>query len=226
MSRLNGQRWFLTYAQVNDELFDADILADALFLLSPEWLEVAHEQHQDGGSHYHVVIVFASRRQKPMSWFDVLGHHPNIKSIKNGGRDLFYRRHYIRKGEKGTHDTSHKDEPCDYDAITYFRGTPPPYSSTDAAERLSYGDILDTANSAKHFLQLVRQHRPSDFVLKNDAIEGFAVKYFANPQEYTPLYPADSYIVPAPVDAWVAEVFGEVCFFLIPARSPVPPFMY
>jgi len=211
--RLNGIRYFLTYSQVNDENLDLDHLADALLLTGPHWLEAAEEHHQDGGRHFHVVIVYKTRRQQAVStYFNVAGFHPNIKAIRNGGKDLYHRRHYIRKEEKGTHDPSHKDEDCDYAGIPTVRGDVPPYSSTDAPERDDWGAIVEQSGSRAEFLDRVRSAFPKDFVLKYDAIEHYAQRFYNTPSEFVPKYTRDSFTVPAELDEWVANTFAEVCF--------------
>lgn len=210
MARLNGLRYFLTYAQVNDANFNCDTFADALQLLQPSWLEIVQEHHQDDGIHYHAVIVFSSRRQQTMAYFDVGGYHPNIRSIKNGGRDLYYRRHYLRKGDLPAHDTAHKDHDCEYTTEVTARGAVPPYSTVDTAERDDWGSIVEQSVNRHEFLERIKQSYPKDFVLKNDNIEAFASKYYSQPEEYVPKYPRETYTVPAVVDEWVAECFSEV----------------
>ena len=229
--RLNGIRYFLTYSQLNDELIDADAVADALFLLNPSWLEVCREFHQDDGIHYHAVIVFRTRRQQQVAtYFNILpsgdrpgGYHPNVKPIKNANKDLYYRRHYIRKEDKAAHDTSHKDGECDYTGIPTVRGDAPPYSDIDTAERDDWGAIIEESADRSEFLERVRKSYPKDFVLKHDAILGYAASYYAQPQDYIPDYPRESYTVPPAMDAWIDEVLGEVIF--VPARSREPPFV-
>jgi len=206
MPRLNAQRFFLTYSQAD---LSIDDLADFLFNTHhPSWLEVANEQHADGGQHFHVVIVFPARFQGQMGCFDFEDHHPNIQTIKHGKRDIFRVRHYIRKEEKAAHSPEHNAAPCDYTGEPLTRGDVPPYSAT--TECLDYGAILDRATDSADFLKLVRQHRPADFVLRNDAIEQFASHHFNAPSVYVPKYAADSFVVPAAVDEWMEQVFSEV----------------
>lgn len=221
--RLDGVRYFLTYAQVNNDTFTAESFATALFQLSPApaWLEVAAEKHQDDGLHYHAVVVFRERIQKPLTWFDVDGYHPNIRAIRNGGRDLYHRRHYIRKEEKGKHDVSHRDEPCDYTGVPAARGAVPDYTNTEAPERDDWGTIVEESVDRADFLQRVKSSFPKDFVLKHDQIIGYATRYFAQPAPYQPPWPRESYTVPPCVDAWIAEIFSEVGMLAFDARSRV-----
>lgn len=222
-ARLNGLRYFLTYAQVNDPNINCDAVADALFALQPTFVEVCQEQHQDDGIHYHAVICFKQRRQQAVAtYFNILGYHPNVKPIKNGGKDLYYRRHYLRKEDKGAHDTSHKDEPCDYTGEPTSRGEVPPYSTVDQAGGDDWGTIVEQSGCRDEFLNRIKSAFPKDFVLKYDAIEHYAQRFYSAPAQYIPQYPAASFSVPPVVDEWVTECFSEVSFF-IPARSHVPP---
>lgn len=213
-ARLNGLRYFLTYAQVNDANLNCDTFADALFSLDPVplFVEVCQEYHQDDGIHYHAVVVFRNRVQKPIAtFFNVSGYHPNVRPIKNGGADLYYRRHYLRKEEKGPHDTKHRDEPCDYTGVPTERGDPPPYSTVDTAGCDDWGTIVEQSGSRQEFLDRIRSKYPKDFVLKYDAIEHYAQRFYSAPTQFVPKYPRETFTVPAVMDEWVTGVFSEVC---------------
>lgn len=215
MARLNGLRFFLTYAQCNDLAITSSILADQLFLLAPDFVEVAQEHHADDGIHYHAVICFAKRKQNGMDYFDVVingvSRHPNIRPIRNAGKDLFYRRHYIRKEEKAPHDTTHRDGPCDYTGEPESRGHPPAYSATQEAERYTWGTLIETCSTRADFMQQCRTYFPKDYVLRNDALQSFAASEYSNPQKdgYVPRR-REEFVVPPEMDAWVEEVLGQV----------------
>lgn len=210
MARLNALRFFVTYAQVNDwEVSEFTIGAFFQGLPHFDWCEVAKESHADGGTHYHVVVVFKQRFQRPYSAFDYEGYHPNILTIRNGGTDLYNRRHYLRKGEVEPHTPQHHAEAaCTYIYIPHSVGTPPPY--TEPSKRLDWGDILDSAASAEHFLRLVRDNQPKEYVLRNDAIKAFAQAHYSAAQNYTSPYLAESFVTPPELDEWVQECIKEV----------------
>lgn len=49
-----------------------------------EWLVVAHELHEDGGSHLHVAIEYEKRRNiRDATHFDFEDFHPNISGTRN-----------------------------------------------------------------------------------------------------------------------------------------------
>jgi len=220
--RTNGSRFFLTYSQATN--LDIDELADFIADIAPCWLEIVQENHQDNGIHYHVVVCFESRLQRPLNIFDCAGYHPNILPIKNATVDLSNRRHYIRKGaERSEEDQhtikSHKLKACDYVIEPDTRGDVPPYTTTSG--RLDFGGILATAESEAQFYELVRLHQPKEWVLRNDQIVKYGSTHYKAPVAPPKVYPAESFIVPPALDEWTAQVFSEVSF--IPARSHVPP---
>lgn len=222
--RTNGSRFFLTYSQATN--LDIDELADFIADIAPCWLEVVQENHQDNGIHYHVVVCFESRLQRPLDVFDCSGYHPNILPIKNATVDLSNRRHYIRKGadrsEEDQHTVkSHKSKACDYVIEPDTRGEVPAYTTT--AGRLDFGGILAMAETEQQFYDLVRLHQPKEWVLRNDQIIKYGSTHYKAPVAPQKVYDRDSFITTPELDAWCAEVFSEVCF--IPARSHVPPFV-
>jgi len=226
-ARTNGQRFFLTYSQANN--LDIDELADFIAAIAPCWLEVVQENHQQNGIHYHVVVCFEDRLQRPLDVFDCAGYHPNILPIKNATIDLVNRRHYIRKGaeraEEDQHTVkSHRSKPCDYIIEPDTRGVVPPY--TDASGRLNWGGILDLAKTEEEFLNLVRVNQPKDWVLRNDAIVKYGSTHFKAPIAQAEIYPAESFITTPALDQWVQEVFTDVSFFLFRlVHTNLPSFM-
>lgn len=215
MARLNGLRYFLTYAQCNDASITVSGVADQLYLLNPDFVEVAQEHHADAGIHYHAVICFPKRKQNGMDYFDLrfggVDRHPNIKPIRNAGKDLYHRRHYIRKEEKDPHDTTHRDGPCEYTGEPEVRGFPPAYSTTDSSERYTWGTLLETCNTRAEFLQNARTYFPKDYILRQDALQSFAAGEYSNPQkDGHKARNREDFVVPPAMDAWVEEVLGQV----------------
>jgi len=222
--RTNGSRFFLTYSQAVN--LDIDELADFIADIAPCWLEVVQENHQNNGIHYHVVVCFDTRLQRPLDVFDCAGYHPNILPIKNATVDLSNRRHYIRKGadrsEEDQHTIkSHKSKACDYVIEPDTRGDVPLYTTTSG--RLDFGGILAMAETEQQFYDLVRLHQPKEWVLRNDQIVKYGSTHYKAPVAPQKVYNPDSFITPPELDAWCTEVFSEVSF--IPARSHVPPFV-
>lgn len=216
--RTNGQRFLLTWSQAPN--IDINELADYLHSLADgcNWVEIVQEHHQDQGVHYHAVICFDARFQQPLTIFDHGGRSADIQPIRNATTALTTCRHYLRKGNRPKeeeHDLkSHKRTPCDYTAEVTDRGDVPEYAHTTG--RLSWAEIIDAATDQESFLQLCKQHRTSDFVLRHEQIRNFIERYYCQPTEYVPQFPPESYIIPADLDRWVQEVFGEVSIFRIP----------
>jgi len=212
--RTNGQRFFLTYSQAENAAIDE--LADFLHSLAPGWLEIVQEAHEDGGIHYHVVLCYDERFQRPLDVFDHAGYHPNILPIKNATTDLNNRRHYIRKGaERSEADChtikDHKRRACDYTIEPDTRGDVPEYLPT--AGRLNWGGILDAATTADDFFALVRLNQPKDWVLRNDQVVKYAATHYKEAEEPEEVFAPESWNVPAAMDDWVKSVFAEVSFF-------------
>lgn len=224
MSRTNAQRFFLTYSQVSEQHSALEPLADFLFALQPTpvYIEAAHEYHQDGGHHFHVVIGYATRLQRPIAFFDYEGHHPNIRGIRPS--DLFNRRHYIRKGQRTKEEQhtpkKHKDEACCYDYEPTVRGTPPDYNADSDNGRLTWADLL-SASSEAEFFDGVRTHFARDWVLNHDRILGFGKKWYGKAAPFTPMEGATpaQFVPSAEVDAWIAEVKAKVSCVLEVARA-------
>lgn len=210
-ARLNGQRYFLTYSQVADWDFSEDDLATFLSSLPHfSWCEVAQEQHQDGGYHFHAVVVFTKRLRGGMATFDHRQQHPNIQAVRNATTDLYRVRHYIRKGDAATHSVeTHKEEPCTYAYQPTARGAVPDYLAP--SERHDWGDILNEATNVETFLQLVRDNKPGDYILRYDAVKAFAQHHYNNPSAYVSPYEDESWNTTADMDNWVQTVLRQVC---------------
>lgn len=81
--RVNAKNFFLTYAQC--PITKEDMLAHLQELEGDKikWIIIAHELHQDGGSHLHVQIEYVRKRNlRNAAWFDILDCHPNIQGTR------------------------------------------------------------------------------------------------------------------------------------------------
>lgn len=209
---LDGLRYFCTWAQAQDVHIDE--LADFISSLRNfVWCEIVQEFHQNDGIHYHAVIVFSPRYRGGMDAFDFQGHHPNIRSIRNGTIELDNRRHYLRKGpdrvEEDQHTiASHKERDCDYTAVPESRGEVPEYIVS--TRRLNWGGIVKEAKTEAEFLALCKEHQPKQWVLQNRQCCEYGAKYFKKEPAPEKTYPEASFVVPAELDQWCREVFTEV----------------
>lgn len=225
--RTNAQRFFLTYSQAAD--ISQSELADFIHSIAPCWLEIVQEFHQDDGIHYHAVVCYDDRLQRPMDVFDFEGCHPNFAVIKNATTDLFARRHYLRKGPRRAKEDEHppkdhKIRPCDYDTEPETRGEVPEY--IESTGRLDWGGILAQATSRDEFLKLVRHSQPKDYVLRHDAIVKFADTQYSEPSAPEEVFPEESWVIPPELDDWVKTVFAEVSAppaFSLPVKSSYGP---
>lgn len=82
--RVNAKNYFLTYAQCT---IPKERMVELLVELEGdriEWMVVAHELHEDGGSHLHVAIEYEKRRNiRDQDHFDFEEFHPNISGTRN-----------------------------------------------------------------------------------------------------------------------------------------------
>lgn len=97
--RLNAQRYLMTFSQTGHRGDLNELMGFHLAMSPPiSYYVVGHELHQDGGHHYHFVIIFKERYQGLMDAFDwMMECHPNIKPIKQGRKNLERAINYVKK---------------------------------------------------------------------------------------------------------------------------------
>lgn len=169
--RFNAQRVLLTYPQC-----DALTKEDVLFTLQERYhIElhcVAEETHRDEGRHIHALLKFKSKlNERGADCFDVNDgvkqYHPNIKSVARG------KAHWEK-----AHEYVEKEDP-----------TP----LCNIAHKMSWEDIVTTANSEEEFLRLVLKHYPEKYCLNLQRLEYMARKQYGGcantiPEGWTPQY--------------------------------------
>lgn len=217
--RLDAQRFFLTYPACGDNPEINTVSLGNFFHELPNfhWAEISREWHRNDEPHYHCVVVFRSRVQRHMGYFDFRGKHPNIRVIRNARLDLFRCRHYIRKGQEEEHSATHENGPCTYSFEPEPVGAVPTY--VIPGQRLSWGEILDGAIDIDTFLHGIRTHYPRDYVLRYDQVLSFAQTHFNRPYDYVPAFETEAFRVPDELDDWVTNVLRQV-------RTPSPGFFF
>lgn len=212
MPRTDAQRYFLTWSQVDSLHFTASSCADFLFQLQPVFCEVVEEQHADQGRHFHAVLCFTERWRRDTTVFDFHGRSADIKGIRNGGTDLYNRRHYLRKGNRPKAEehapSSHSSIECDYVVEPEVRGAAPPYEQPGA--KVSWGDLVRDCGTEQEFLDGVRTHFAREWVLRHDAIVAYASKWYHRSAPFQAVYPQESFTIPQEIDDWVTECAREV----------------
>lgn len=199
----DAQRFLITYAQCNGVQFSCDSIADYINGKdpTPEYVEVGRELHADGGTHFHVYVAFPSRFRGNMFAFDFHGKHPNVRTVKRGANHTQRAREYIRK--EGL-------ELCS-------RGVPAPFSAEGKCDPWS---AALTQPDAESFLAHMRDKCPKEYILRYHDLVAFAQFHFNAPSDYVSPYDTDSFVVPAEVNEWITDVFGEVC--LTPGDPDAP----
>lgn len=157
--RFNAQRVLLTYPQCG-ELTREDVLYTLLerYPTIDEYC-VAEESHADSGRHIHCVLKFRTKVNLIGSdIFDVNDgvdiHHPNIKTVQRGKANWTTVCEYVSKED--------------------------PAPLTNIAKVLTWEEIDRTAQSAEHFLELVRKNYPREFLLNLQRYEYAAKRLFTN----------------------------------------------
>lgn len=178
----NCRHFFLTYPRCP---LPANVLLDHLkglstprgIALSPTFIRVARELHEDGYPHLHALLCLPQSYRASATFFDLQGYHPNIQ----GARSINDVKTYLEKG----------GEFIDY-------GTSPV-----SAVKRTYGDLLSQATCKGEFWSLVLQNHPRDAVMNMDRIMSFADHHFKPPPiTYEPEF--TNFIVPEQLSDWHA----------------------
>lgn len=169
--RFASKTVLLTYSQVDNETINAFLSPAshhfdhvASTLRTPCMYRLGREQHQDGGTHFHVFLSFGERvNSRNERLFDFGSSHPNIQIIRRTPEKAF--------------DYAGKDGD-----IIYEHGERPGESGTLSSGRDSiWADAL-SAEHKEDFLGTLRNRAPRDYVLYFDAIERFADRHYTPPQ--------------------------------------------
>lgn len=209
--RTNSKTFFLTYSQIDDDDAFIETLCDDLYALQPTpvYIEAAHERHQDGGHHFHVVIGYSDRLLRNLDYFDWAGYHPNIQGCRTA--DIYNRRHYLRKGERSKEEehtpAAHKTTECDYDYVPTIRGTPPPYGLSG---KVTWGDLVNDSATEAEFLDGVKSAFPREWVLRHEQIIGYARMYYHKAPPFEPRFSEESLDIPQEVVDWVDSCIEDV----------------
>lgn len=180
---------FLTYSQFNgDPLQRVSDIQACLAGLGVCRSIVAHERHQDGGHHYHVLAQWETQfKASDLRVFDVDGCHPNFKSVRGDGN--------INR----VLDYCLKDDDYYGDDVEFFRRATPPRS------KVSIWTEIVSAQSAEQFRQLVRELAPFEWVNNSNAIASYCAANFEQPSEY--VSPHVDFNVPTGVEDWLTNEF-------------------
>lgn len=159
MFRFTAIRVLLTYSQVPEEVTKETIVYTIDERYPVEEYTVGEELHADGGRHIHCVFVFKQKiDSRDVTLFDVTyspdhpSIHPNIRPIQRGKAHLDRAIEYVTKE--------------DLDPFT------------NVPQKLTWGEMMERANSADEYLGYVRQHYPRDYALNYLRLEAMALKHW------------------------------------------------
>lgn len=174
MFRFAAIRVLLTYSQIPEQVTKETIYYSIDERFPVDCYTIGEETHQDGGRHIHAVFVFKRKVDSTdPTLFDITydsefpSIHPNIRPIQRGQAHLERAQEYVIK-----------DDPC-------------PLSNV--VQKLSWGEMFESANSKDEYLGLVRKHYPRDYALNFMRLEDFAKKHWPTScigtiQEFSPTY--------------------------------------
>ncbi|EGO20879.1 hypothetical protein SERLADRAFT_441268 [Serpula lacrymans var. lacrymans S7.9] len=173
--RWSARNMLLTYSQIGDRPNQA--LSDAIARLSPqpaEWAAV-REHHQDGGSHWHVIVKFdVPIRSRNPAFFDVDGIHPNVKMLASAKsvRDAWT---YLQKEEGADHFGPWQGP----EAVLDAEG-----GMGKAKKDEKWGHII-ASSSRDEYEERVQTFGPYDWVVNHDKIINYADKHWpVEPEQY------------------------------------------
>lgn len=192
--RLNCTHVFLTYAQClipdHETLLT---LITALFTNRPWSIQhhtIGRERHQDGNTHYHVCLTFTRKVDiRDARFFDLTydgtTYHPNIKPVKRGKDNLQRVLDYCQK---------------DGDSVSTHPAVTP---------KLTWGELLDQSTSRDHFLTLVRENHPREYITMLERILFFADYHYPPPPPEPYVHNPDLQFpnLPQGITNWVQNEF-------------------
>lgn len=191
--RLQAKNILLTYSQIDNDTHTAFLQPTTSHFDhvtttfgTPNVYRLGREQHQDGGTHFHVFLSFGRKIScRNERAFDFAGSHPNIKTIPRTPEKAF---DYAGKDGDILHE--HGNRPGKPGALS---------SGRDSV----WSDALTTEHK-EEFLTTLRERAPRDYVLYNDQIERFGERYFftAPPDYHSPNFTP---ILPEELKQWVEQ---------------------
>lgn len=194
--RFYGSHVFLTYSQVGDR--DPQALLSFLRQLPApvDKFVIGTEQHQDGGRHFHVYLVFSTRHDtRSERFFDFDGVHPNIAPVRGklNGSDAKRVYTYVIK---------------DGNTIVWPEGADFSFPQRNASARYAAVVAAETREDAR---DLIRAELPRDYVLNLERVEYFLDRHF---QRDIPVYAsphgADTWDISPVIEQWVRDNLGYV----------------
>ncbi|EGN98653.1 hypothetical protein SERLA73DRAFT_73264 [Serpula lacrymans var. lacrymans S7.3] len=173
--RWSARNMLLTYSQIGDRPNQAlsDVIAQ-LSLQLAEWAAI-REHHQDGGSHWHVIVKFdVPIRSRNPAFFDVDGIHPNVKTLASA-KSVCNAWTYLQKEEGADHFGPWQGP----EAVLDAEG-----GMGKAKKDEKWGHIIASL-SRDEYEEQVQTFRPYDWVVNHNKIINSADKHWpAEPEQY------------------------------------------
>lgn len=178
--QIKATNFSITYPQANN--LSREQILNFYKKLSPKYVTVAKELHQDGNTHFHVAVGFGKRRllADSAAW-DIEGNHPNIQST----RDPLSWNTYCTK-----EDTE----------FLAWGETP--------KEKVTWKSVV-LARDEQEFMDKAKECSPRDWVLQHDRIESYAKKKFHTIRQYIS-DPTWKYNPTPEIQSWMSQEFEKL----------------
>ncbi|WGT94050.1 RepA-like protein [Myrica rubra citlodavirus 1] len=173
--RFSAKNIFLTYPQTAfPPAFLMERLKQLLMKFNILYILCAREQHANGDPHLHAMVQLEKTFQtQNCRFFDILHmeliHHPSIEPLKSPASARKYLQKENNFIEEGEFNVRRRSPSKDHQQI--------------------WREILDEATDEQSFYNMVKERRPTDFVLRWPAISAFAhTHYLRNLSTYIPQF--------------------------------------
>jgi hypothetical protein len=150
------------------------------------FIAVSTEHHEDGSPHLHCLVQLDKKPNiRFPDYFDIANHHPNIQPARNSKQVL----DYISK---------------DGNIIT--RGDFKEHRVSPSKKDDRWRDIVRTATSREHFLEMIKDQFPYDWATKLHWLEYSASKLFPIIEPpYVHPFPDSPLLCHENIESWVNE---------------------
>nr|AGO02106.1 replication-associated protein [Tomato yellow leaf curl virus - Il] len=195
--KINAKNYFLTYP--NCSLSKEEALSQLLALNTPtnkKFIRVAHELHEDGSPHLHVLIQFEGKYQcKNQRFFDLSSpsrsahFHPNIQAAKSS-----------------TDVKTYVEKDGDFIDFRIFQIDSRSARGGQQSANDAYAEALNSGRKSEA-LNILKEKAPKDYILQFHNLSSNLDRIFQEPPApyISPFLSSSFNQVPDELEVWVSE---------------------
>nr|AUT17689.1 C1 [Tomato yellow leaf curl virus] len=195
--KINAKNYFLTY--LNCSLSKEEALSQLLALNTPtnkKFIRVAHELHEDGSPHLHVLIQFEGKYQcKNQRFFDLSSpsrsahFHPNIQAAKSS-----------------TDVKTYVEKDGDFIDFGIFQIDSRSARGGQQSANDAYAEALNSGRKSEA-LNILKEKAPKDYILQFHNLSSNLDRIFQEPPApyISPFLSSSFNQVPDELEVWVSE---------------------